>query len=269
MADPISSVVGAVSDRNQAKSSKRASNAAANVQKESINDALGKQTEIYDENKGFFDPTYKSGLKASDQFNFNMGIGNDADYTNVNRNIGSFGSSNRAFELNDFEKDPSFNRSNASKRGYFSGAAEKGLAKYNQDYASTRFKEAEDRYNRNRDDIYTKFKSQKDEGYNAGVNMANLGTQYANTYGDLVTDRGGVEANRIGQNNYYNGLQRAANSQLISQGANAVISAATGGMNGGGFVGAARGFYNGAGIPFADQQQGNTNKDLFKQNYGV
>jgi hypothetical protein len=257
MSNPINTIVGGITDRNKAGQEKRAINAANQIQQAAINDALDKQKEVYDQNTGLYKPSLEQGQELQSTYSYLMGLGNQDDnrYSDVNRDVGQFGTFNKAFTMADFEADPAYEfiksegqkaldrKASASGR-FFSGAASKDLADYNQNIALTSYNDARNRYNQDRESLYDKYLTGTDQANSTLANQANLNTGYANTYSQLVTDRGDVGANAMMATSAAKGRRSDANAGLVSQGINSTLGAVTGGMGGGGFTGALKGAVN-------------------------
>lgn len=256
MSDPVSSIVGGISQRNQAKSAGRAASAASTVKQETIDKAVGLQDSQYKTNQGYLNPYVEQGLQGQNQLSYLLGLGKQdaSQYGDVNKSIGDFGTLGKSFSESDFKVDPGYNfvvaegqkaldRASSAKRSYFGGAAQKGLIKFNQNMADTQYQNAYNRYNTDKTNLYNRYNGAANTGYTAGVASAELGKQYANSVGNLYTDKGAVQAQGIQDANLAKQAQANANNYLTSTGINTAVGALTGGMNGGGFSGAIQGAY--------------------------
>jgi len=141
-------------------------------------------------------------------------------------------------------------RGQASRGNFLSGAAMKELARYNEDYAGTKFNEGFSRaqstwntnlgaYNQNRNTIYSFLTGQSQMGQNSAAQVGAAGNQTAATVGGNLT--GAANAAAAGEVAGSNALVSGANSLLnayrtnnpsTTQGWNTLLS-----NNGGGYSG--------------------------------
>jgi hypothetical protein len=121
------------------------------------------------------------------------------------------------FTLADFEKDPGYQfrldegtkaleRSAAARGGLLSGATGKALERYGQDYGSTEYSNAYNRFNNDRTTRFNRLSAVAGTGQTAATTLGSLGANSANTISDLATQRGNARAaGSIGQANAING----------------------------------------------------------------
>lgn len=141
-------------------------------------------------------------------------------------------------------------RGQASRGNFLSGAAMKELARYNEDYAGTKFNEGFNRarstwdtnlgaYNQNRNTIYSFLTGQSQLGQNSAAQVGAAGNQTAATVGGNLT--GAANAAAAGEVAGSNALVSGANSLVnayrtnnpsTTQGWNTLLS-----NNGGGYSG--------------------------------
>jgi hypothetical protein len=244
MSNPIDTIFGGITDRNKAGQEKRAINAANAIQQESINNALDKQEEIYGQNTDLYKPSLQQGQQLQDTYSYLMGLGgvDDERYSDVNRDTGQFGDFNKSFTMADFEADPAYEfiksegqkaldrKASASGR-FFSGAASKDLADYNQNMALTSYNDARNRFNQDRESLYSKYLTGTDQANEVLANQVNLNQNYGNTYSGLVTDKGDVGANAIMATSAAKGRGSDANAGIVTGVGNAALDFATGGAS--------------------------------------
>lgn len=116
-------------------------------------------------------------------------------------------------------------RGQASRGNFLSGGAMKELARYNEDYAGTKFNEGYGRalstwntnlgaYNQNRNTIYSFLTGQSQLGQNSALQVGASGNQAATTMGNNLMS--GANANAAGQ---------VAGSNALVSGANSLVNA--------------------------------------------
>jgi hypothetical protein len=151
----------------------------------------------------------------------------DAGYTALGQlasGTATGGEFNRRFTMDDFEADPGFafrmaegtkalENSGSARGGVLSGAAQKALARYSQDYASSEYGKAYDRFN---NDTTTR--------YNRLASIAGVGQTAVNT---------GISAGQANQSAQAAGTQAIANNALNAGNARASQYVATGNAIGG------------------------------------
>lgn len=131
-----------------------------------------------------------------------------ADWTKSGGGNANFGALNQRYTGADLKNDPGYQfglqqgtdaiQSSASARGgLFSGATQKALAKYGQDYAGTKFNEG-----------FNRFQAQQDSTFNRLAGLAGIGQTGSNQIGMA----GQNYANQAGQNMIGVGNAQAANS---------------------------------------------------------
>lgn len=166
-----------------------------------------------------------------------------------------------SFTGEDLKKDPGYKfgldqgtqgieRGQAARGGFLSGGAMKELARYNEDYAGTKFNEGFNRasstwntnlgaYNQNRNTIYSFLTGPSQIGQNSAVQVGAAGNQAANTMGNNLMS--GANATAAGDVASSNALVSGANSLVnayrtnnptTTQGWNTLLS-----NNGGGYSG--------------------------------
>jgi hypothetical protein len=141
-------------------------------------------------------------------------------------------------------------RGQASRGNFLSGGAMKELARYNEDYAGTKFNEGFGRaqstwntnlgaFNQNRNTIYSFLTGQSLIGQNSAVQVGSSGNQAAAAMGDNITSAG--TARSAGQVAGGNALQSGVNSLVnlyntnnpsTASGWNSLLSSGGGGYSG-------------------------------------
>jgi len=233
MSNPVSLIAGnaigqAVTGKNAASAAKRAAATATSLQDAKLQEAKDIATEQYGVSKGYIQPFYDQGVKGNVALNYGLGFGTD---NGGNANVQS-GSLIRPFSMADYQEDPGYqfrlsegqkalDRNASAKRGYFSGAAQKGLMRFNQDQASNEFNNAYNRYNQNQQNAYSRLSDLASGGYAAGGSLANLSTGYGQDIGNLNIGQGansasGVMAKNAANQSFYNTLGNIGGQ--ISQG---------------------------------------------------
>lgn len=143
---------------------------------------------------------------------------------------GQWGSLLKNFSMADFEKDPGYQfrmdegmrgvQGGAAARGnLLSGAAQKALQKYGQDYASNEFSNAYQRDTANKTNQYNRLAGIVNSGQGASNQISNAAGQYAqNTASNNAALGNAQAAGAIGQANAWsNGLGQAYNGYQNQQ----------------------------------------------------
>jgi hypothetical protein len=146
---------------------------------------------------------------------------------------GQQGSLNRNFGAADFQADPGYafrlseglkglERSAAARGGLLSGAALKGITRYNQDMGSQEYQNAYNRFNSDQSTQYNRLAAMAGLGQTAnGVNAA-AGQNYANQAGSNMMGAGNaMAAGQVGSANAINngisqGLSSYQNNQMMN-----------------------------------------------------
>lgn len=141
-----------------------------------------------------------------------------------------WGSLLKNFGMADFEKDPGYQfrmdegmkgvQGGAAARGnLLSGAAQKALQKYGQDYASNEFSNAYQRDTANKTNTYNRLAGIVNSGQGASNQISNAAGQYAqNTASNNAALGNAQAAGAIGQSNAWsNGLGQAYNGYQQNQ----------------------------------------------------
>lgn len=207
-----SAVIGGVVASNSASK-------AANAQRDAANQASQTELEQYYQNREDMQPWREAGQGALGQMTAGTAAGGDF---------------NRDFTLADFTKDPGYDfrlqqgqrgveASAAARGGALSGAAIKGLARYNQDYASGEYQNAYNRFNNDRTQRFNRLASLAGVGQTATRDVAQQGAQVASNVGSNIIGAGNAQASSyVGQGNAISGAANtlgnfAMNKYYMSQ----------------------------------------------------
>lgn len=209
MPNPVAAIAGgtavqAIAGKNASSSAKRAAAAATSLQDAKLQEAKNITSDQYDVSKGYLQPFYDQGIKGNAALNYGLGFGTD---NGGNTGVGQ-GSLIKPFSMSDYQEDPGYqfrlsegqkalDRLSSAKRGYFSGAAQKGLMRFNQDQASNEYQNAYDRYNQNQQNTYNRLNDLASTGYSAGGSLSNLSTGYGQDMSNLNIGQGANSANGI------------------------------------------------------------------------
>jgi hypothetical protein len=218
-------LIGANASQSAANTQAGAAAAASNndLQINRENNALQKQ--IYDQNVALQEPFRQSGLAANNKLSTLMGLQPGA---------GS-GDLARKFSAADFQTDPGYQfrlgegqkaieNSAAARGSLLSGGAMKALQKYGQDFASTEYQNAYNRFNSDQTNQYNRYAGLAGTGQTA-TNAMNTASS---NYGNAVNSNNSNTANNISSN-----MMSGANAQAAGQvgQANAWSSALGGAVN--------------------------------------
>lgn len=192
---------------------------AADAQVGAARDANDTQRYTYDTTRSDLAPWMDAGRGALNKLTALTSGGTNTAQTILDQDPGY------QFRLSEGEKG--INRSAASQGGLLSGATQKALAKYNQDYASNEF-----------GNTYNRLASLAGIGQTAVNSAAGAGQNYANNVSQNQLGIGNARAaSAIGSANAWgNGLSNAYNGYQTNQLYNAYVNRLNG-RNGGGSVG--------------------------------
>jgi hypothetical protein len=214
----IAGVAGAVIS---ADASKSAADTQANAQMQAAQIGKDEMATITKQEQPFMQAGYGATSKLTDL----MG-------TSGNKSAAGYGSLLDPFTIDKFhEMSPAYqfqmqqgqqgtlNAGNSSL-GALSGAAQKDLISYNQNYANTAFNNAFNQYQTQQGNIYNRLSNLAQLGQNAAANTGQQGTQLAGNIGQSVASAGAAQAaGQIGAANAYSsGLQSAALPWLMGGG---------------------------------------------------
>ena len=166
---------------------------ASRAQVEESQLGLSQLRDIYNNNKGKFDPYIDTGNQAE---------------TELQRGMGPNGYLGRRFTLADFNKDPAYqfdvqqgllaiNNSNSVRGGALSGGTLKALSNYAQQQASNEFGNARDYFVRNQNQNFGQLSSLAGQGLNATQAQANLGERFGEAQMGQLNDIGTAKASGI------------------------------------------------------------------------
>lgn len=219
-------VIGGAINANSAKD-------AANTQARAAGNAAQVQWNMYDQNRTDQAPWRAAGGTAIGQLGTATQPG---------------GEFNRNFTLADFNKDPGYQfrlsegqrgvEAGASARGgILSGAALKGLDRYNQGFASNEYENAYNRFNTNNTTRFNRLASIAGLGQTSAAQTGAAGTAAAGQIGSAYIGAGNAQAaGQIGVGNAVSGgLQTLGNYYLQRQYAQPYSSPTTGSDYGGGY----------------------------------
>lgn len=207
-----SAIIGGVVASNSASK-------AANAQRDAAAQASQTELEQYYQNREDMQPWREAGAGALKQLTEGTGAGGDF---------------NRDFTLADFTADPGYNfrlqqgqrgleASAAARGGALSGAALKGIDRYNQDFASGEYQNAYNRFNADRTQRFNRLASIAGVGQTATRDVAQQGAQVASNVGNNIMGAGNAQASSyIGQGNAISGAAQtlgnfAMNKYYLSQ----------------------------------------------------
>jgi hypothetical protein len=181
----------------------RSASRASRQQQAAAEAARRQQAELYGRTAETFEPYTRVGSRASNLLLAGLGNGTDGDLT-------------RRFSLADFEKEPGYDfrmqegqrgvEGSAAARGnVLSGAAQKALMKYGQNFASNEYGKAYDRYSADQDNRFQRIFGTAGLGLNATNNLATATTNFGNQSSGLITGSGNAQAaGSIGTGNALN-----------------------------------------------------------------
>lgn len=157
-----------------------ASNNAAGQQADAANNATAISDKQFQQNREDMAPWREAGAGALSQLSDGLKAGGDF---------------NRDFTMSDFAADPGYKfrmdqgnsameRSAASRGGLLNGGTLKALNRYNQEFASNEYSNSYNRFNNDRTQRFNRLSSLAGTGQTATRDVANMGTQAAQTAGN-------------------------------------------------------------------------------------
>lgn len=218
----------------------RAGSKAADAQVEAADRSSQTQQHMFDVNREDMTPWRDAGRDALDRMTDEIGPG--GDYA-------------RDFKLSDFQKDPGYafrmreglqalERSGAARGGLLGGRTGKELQRYGQDYASGEYSTAYNRFNADRDRRFNRLASIAGVGQTATRDVANMGTQTANSIAENQIGVGNARAaGAVAQGNAVGGAANSIGNWFMM---NKFLGGNSGGGgSGGGFTGPPNPYYGG------------------------
>ena len=193
---------------------------AADAQIQSTNASNQTQLEMFNQNRADLEPWRNAGKTALDQMTSGTAPGGDFA---------------RSFTLADFNADPGYafrrqqgqdalEHSAAARGGLLSGGTGKALQRYGQDFASTEFSNAYNRFNNDRTQRFNRLASIAGLGQTATRDVAQMGTDVAGRIGENQVGAGNARAaGMVGQGNAISGAAGSIGSyfamrQFLGQG---------------------------------------------------
>lgn len=192
---------------------------AAKAQLQASNAAIGEQRRQFDTTQENLAPWLNAGKETLPVLLDRIGVGPKA------RGSKTYGSLIAPFTGKDLAKEPGYqfelrqgeqgiNRAASAAGRYDSGAVLKSLARFNNDYAGTKYNEAFNRDAVNKTDIYNKLAGVAGTGQAAANQIATTGASNANAISELLTGAGNAKAAGIvgSSNAINNGITGAYNN---------------------------------------------------------
>lgn len=210
-----------IGDLIGADASRSASNKAADAQVRATQLATDEQRRQYDLYRQDQAPYRDAGYAGLDQLKLLLGLGGDPKDAN-------YGALTKQFTGANLQNDPGYKfglqqgtdaiESSASARGgLFSGATQKALAKYGQDYAGTKFGEAFDRNRNYQTDLFNRLSGLSGTGQQATQSVGAAGQNFADRFGDYSIGAGNARAaNYLNQGNILSNLSGKAGDMFGS-----------------------------------------------------
>lgn len=213
----IGGLIGGSGAKKAAKTQAKAEIEAARINAESADKALALQDKQFNKQIELQTPFRQSGLNANNRIAALLGMPNGDGTSNVGAQ--GYGSLNTPFGAQQFQADPGYQfrfdegqkaiENGAASRGMLlSGAAQKALAKYGQDFASNEYQNAYNRYNSDQTNQYNRLAGLAGVGQQANNQLTNASQQYANSGSNILTQQGNALAN---------GVTGAANARAAGQ----------------------------------------------------
>lgn len=195
------------------------SNKASKQQSASADKANATQLDMFNQQREDQAPWREAGNSALKDLLYGTGLSNEAGSAGLGQ-----GDFNKKFTLADFEQDPGYQfrlnegtkalqASAAARGGLNSGATLKALTRYGQDYGSSEYDKAYNRFNNDQSARFNRLSSIAGIGQTANNTMANAGTNYANNVSQNQMAAGNAQAaGTVGMaNSLNNGMSQVVN----------------------------------------------------------
>lgn len=187
---------------------------AANAQKDAAQLANKTETDQYAQNREDLAPWREAGTTALKQLTAGTAAG--GEYA-------------KDFTLADFTRDPGYDfrlqqgqrgleASAAARGGVLSGAALKGMDRYNQDYASGEYQNAYNRWNNDRTQRFNRLSALAGIGQTATRDVTQQGAQVASNVAQNQVGAGNAQASSyVGQGNAWSGAANTLGNYAMNR----------------------------------------------------
>jgi hypothetical protein len=205
-----------------------ASKSAANTQVGASKEAIAEQRRQFDINQRNFAPFLEEGQQSVRRLSDLMGVSGNTGAT-------GYGDLSRKFTSADLNADPVYQsglkfgldqgtsainaRNIASGTGFDSGATLKQLARYAEDYGTTKANESYNRFTNDQNNLYSKLSGQASTGQTAASNVGQLGLGSTNAITNAMMGGANAQAAGIvgGANAWAGGVNNLSNTMLLKQ----------------------------------------------------
>lgn len=198
----VGGLFGGSSSKKAAKVQAEASVEAAKIQAASADKALALQDKQFNKQLELQEPFRATGVTANNRIAELLGL------PGASGSAAGYGSLSKPFSVDQFQADPGYQfrmdegakalqNGAASRGGLLSGAAQKALLKYGQDYASNEYGKAYDRYNNNNTLMYNRLAGVSGAGQTASNQLTSAAGNNANAGSTILQTAGNAQANGI------------------------------------------------------------------------
>ena len=235
-----SAIVGGVVANSAANKQADAANNASASSTAASQAALTENQRQYDQNRLDQQPYMQRGNAAGNRLQELMGLGGNAGSAGYGTLGQSFTGANLAsepgYQFGLQQGQQGLDNGASARGGYYSGAQLKAASRYNNDYASTKYTDAYNRYNNDQTTQFNRLSGISGTGQQATNNIGAQGANMAATNGNIMTQNaynngqntmGAANARASGYMAGGNALQNALNQGISMYGRN----------NAGGFAG--------------------------------
>lgn len=186
------------------------------ISKESADASVAENRRQYDLSRADMAPTIERGNLAGNRLQGLMGLG-------ANTGLSDYGSLMQKFNGAQLEQEPGYqfglqqgqrglDSSAAAHGGYYSGAQLKAASRYNNDYASTKYGDAYNRFNNDQTNTFNRLSGIAGSGQQANSQIGQFGASMAQNNAGIMNNY----ANNAGNNMM--GAANARASSYLSQG---------------------------------------------------
>jgi len=228
---------------------------AAQIQSESAQKAADTMWNMYQTTRGDLSPWRTAGQTALDQYMLLLGLKEPPETLDVQKYLQDYVAGQPGYQFQFGEGQKAIERSAAARGLQLSGAQEKALTRYGQDYASLQYNGLLDR-----------IANLSGSGQNAAAQLGAIGSNTASNIGNALMQggqavaQGGYNAALARQSGYQSSMNNLMNmgglglGSLYQTGALGALGSGIGGLLGlgGSGLGIGMGLGGGAGIGFGD-----------------
>jgi hypothetical protein len=212
----VGAVVSSQASKSAAKTQANAARDASQLAKDSADASVLENRRQYDLSRSDMAPTMERGNLAGNRLQGLMGLG-------ANSGLDDYGSLMQRFTGAQLANEPGYqfglqqgqrglDNSSAAHGGHYSGAQLKAASRYNNDYASTKYGDAYNRYNNDQTNTFNRLSGIAGSGQQANAQIGQFGAQMAQNNAGIMNNYASTAGNNM------MGAANARASSYLSQG---------------------------------------------------